>query len=169
MSELKKVEIMDLAKIRMISDPQISPDNKRVVFVHTVMDFDKDEYLNGLWMVNLADDSVKQFTFGRSKDKNPRWSPDGSTILFTSTPPVKECEEKKTQLYVIGTHGGEARKITNVEGGVESPRWSPNGKNILFISGVKRKESKTLTTIVHRWRLQEVPIDGASHRSCFLD
>ena len=150
MSELKKVDIMDLAKIRMVSDPQISPNGKRVVFVHTVMDFDKDEYLNDLWMADPSDDSVTQFTYGRRKDKNPRWSPDGGRILFTSTPPVKEGEEKKTQLYVISTDGGEARKVTDVEGGVESPRWSPNGKTILFISGVKRQAREGDVKVIDR-------------------
>ena len=43
MADLKPVDIMDLAKIKAVSAPQISPDGCRAVFVHTVMDFEKDE------------------------------------------------------------------------------------------------------------------------------
>ena len=139
MADRKPVEIMDLASIQAVSDPQISPDGGRAVFAHTVMDFEKDEYLSDLWMAELDTGKVYQYTSGRRKDKNPLWSPYGGRILFTSTPPPgKNGEKKKTQLYVIDVSGGEARQLTDVESGVDSPRWAPNGKSILFLSNVKR-------------------------------
>jgi len=139
MADLKRVEIMDLAKIRAVSSPQISPDGGSAVFVHTVMDFEKDEYMGDLWVADLETGEARQFTSGRRKDGNPRWSPDGRRILFTSKPPVKEDEEKKkAQLYVIDVDGGEARQLTDLEKGVEGPRWSPDGRSILFLSDVER-------------------------------
>ena len=127
MVDRKPVEIMDLASIQAVSDPQISPDGSRAVFVHTVMDFEKDEYLSDLWMAELDSGKVYQYTSGRRKDKNPLWSPDGGRILFTSTPPPdKNGEKKKAQLYVIDVSGGEARQLTELENGVDSPRWSPS-------------------------------------------
>ena len=125
---MKRVEIMDLAKIRAVSSPQISPDGGSAVFVHTVMDFEKDEYRGDLWIADLESGEARQFTSGRRKDGNPRWSPDGKRILFTSKPPAEEDEEKKkAQLYVIDVDGGEARQLTDLEKGVEGPRWSPDG------------------------------------------
>jgi len=50
---LKRVEIMDLAKIRAVSSPQISPDGGSAAFVHTMMDFEKDEYLGDLWIAGV--------------------------------------------------------------------------------------------------------------------
>ena len=145
------VEIDDLFKIKMISDPQISPDGNKALYVHTIMDIEKNDYLSDLWIANLEKRKVTQFTSGRSKDKNPKWSPDGSQILFTSTPPKKDNEEKKKpQLYVINVAGGEARQLTDLEGGVESPSWSPNSKKILFISNVKRKEKEGNVKIIDR-------------------
>jgi len=139
MADRKPVEIMDLAGIQAVSDPQVSPDGGRVVFVRTVMDFEKDEYLSDLWMAELDNGKVHQYTSGRRKDKNPLWSPDGKSILFTSTPPPgKNGEKKKTQLYVIDVSGGEARQLTDVENGVDTPRWAPNGRSILFTCNVKR-------------------------------
>jgi dipeptidyl aminopeptidase/acylaminoacyl peptidase len=132
------VEIRDLGEYVAVSAPQISPDGKKVIFVHTKMDFEEDTYHNNLWMADLETKKTFQFTSGRGKDKNPAWSPDGSQIMFTSTPQAKGDEKKKNQVYVIDVDGGEGRQVTDVEKGVESPQWSPNGKNILFVSNVER-------------------------------
>jgi dipeptidyl aminopeptidase/acylaminoacyl peptidase len=138
MTELKRVEITDLGEIKAVSSPRISPDGKKIAFVHTVMDFDEDTYVNDIWMVNTEKGKPAQFTSGRGKDKNPIWSPDGKTILFTSTPPAKEGEKKKPQIYLIPVDGGEAQQLTDVEEGVESPQWGPKGKQILFVSSIER-------------------------------
>ena len=151
MADKKAVEIEDLSKIVAVSDPRVSPDGDRAIFVHTVMDFETDEYTNTLWMADLKRGKATKYTTGRGKDKNPLWSPDGKQILFTSTPPVKEGEEKKkTQLYIISTEGGEARQVTDLETPVESPQWSPNGKNVLFVSGVRDEEPESDVKVITR-------------------
>jgi dipeptidyl aminopeptidase/acylaminoacyl peptidase len=131
----KPVVIKDLFRLRMVSDPRISPEGKRVAFVHTSFDYEKDEYMSDIWMADTKTGESTQFTSGRGKDKEPRWSPDGKRLLFTSTPLTKEGEEKnKPQLYVIPFAGGEARRLTDVKLGVEAPKWSPDGRQILFVS-----------------------------------
>lgn len=110
MARKRNVEVRDLMRIRMVSDPQISPDGRQVAFVHTSIDYKKDEYVSNLWLADLETGRVDQFTSGRGKDKNPGWSPDGRSLLFTSKPPTKEEEKKKPQLYVIPVDGGEARR-----------------------------------------------------------
>ena len=47
------VKIEDLFKIKMVSDPQISPDGKKALFVHTIMDLEKNDYLSDIWIANL--------------------------------------------------------------------------------------------------------------------
>jgi dipeptidyl aminopeptidase/acylaminoacyl peptidase len=151
MVKMNPVKIGDLSKFRIISDPQISPDGTKALFVHTIMVFDKNEYLNNLWFVDLATRKERPYTAGRNKDKNPRWSPEGSKILFTSIPPHKDEEEKKKpQLYVMDTTGGEAKRLTDLHSGVESPRWSPNGKNILFLSSIKENKTDSDVKIIKR-------------------
>ncbi|MDP2900010.1 MAG: S9 family peptidase, partial [Candidatus Bathyarchaeota archaeon] len=135
MAKKRPVDIKDLFRIRSVSDPQISPDGKRIAFVHTTVDYEKDEYVSDVWMADSRTGASVQFTSGRGKDKGPRWSPDGKRLLFTSTLPAKEGEEKKKpQLYVIAVAGGEARKLTDLKLGVETPKWSPDGRQILFVS-----------------------------------
>ena len=157
MADKRSVEIRDLGEYVAVSAPRISPDGKKVIFVHTKMDFEEDTYHNNLWMSDLETKKTYQFTSGRGKDKNPSWSPDGSQIMFTSTPPAKEDEKKKPQVYIIDVDGGEARQVTDVEKGVESPQWSPNGKNILFVSSVERfdrgeSDVKVIDRIVYKFQ-----------------
>ena len=42
----------DLTRFRTASDPQISPDGKRVAFVVTALSTEKDEYLSNVWVVD---------------------------------------------------------------------------------------------------------------------
>jgi dipeptidyl aminopeptidase/acylaminoacyl peptidase len=143
LAKRKPVEIKDLFRLRMVSDPRISPDGRRIAFVHTTLDHEKDEYVSDIWMADAKTGASTQFTSGRGKDKGPRWSPDGKRLLFTSTPPAKEGEEKKKpQLYIIEVAGGEARKLTDLKLGVEGPKWSPDGKQVLFVSPTQPVEPK---------------------------
>ncbi len=70
---MKRVEIMDLAKIRAVSSPQISPDGGSAVFVHTVMDFEKDEYLGDLWIADL--ETGEAVHLGASEGREPPVEP----------------------------------------------------------------------------------------------
>jgi len=143
LAKRKPVGIKDLFRLRLVSDARISPDGRRVAFVHTTFDYEKDEYVSDIWLADVKSGAAQQFTSGRGKDKGPRWSPDGKRLLFTSTPPAKEGEEKKKpQLYVIEIAGGEARKLTDIKMGVEAPRWSPDGKQMLFMSPTQTEAPK---------------------------
>jgi dipeptidyl aminopeptidase/acylaminoacyl peptidase len=147
----RKIEVKDLFGLSIVSDPQISPDGGRVAFVHTRMDYEKDEYVNDIWMADVEGGKPYQFTSGRGKDKHPRWSPDGSQLMFVSAPLTKEGEEKKKpQLYVMPVGGGEARMVTDVEGGVQSPKWSPDGRQLLYISPVEAEKQEGDVKVIKR-------------------
>jgi len=92
------IAIDDLFQIKLVSDPQISPDGKTIAFVQTTPDLESDKYHSHIWLVP-ADGSAppRQFTFGESKDRAPRWSPDGKFIAFVSD----RDKEKKDQLHLI--------------------------------------------------------------------
>lgn len=52
MARKRNIEVRDLMRIRMVSDPQISPDGSRVAFVHIAIDYDKlggERWLSAAW------------------------------------------------------------------------------------------------------------------------
>ena len=133
------ITIDDLFKIKLASDPQISPDGKTVAFVLTTPDLDGDKYTTHIWLVP-SDGSApaRQFTFGDGKDRSPRWSPDGKQIAFVSD----RDKERKDQLYVISIRGGEATRLTDDANRPSAPAWSPDGTMIAYTSKVITKEAK---------------------------
>jgi len=145
----RKMDIKDLMKLKMISDPQIAPDGTQIAFVNTRIDYSSNDYLKDIWLADT--DSMKsfQFTTGRGKDSHPRWSPDGSKLLFLSL--IREKDQKpKNQLFIIDLAGGEARQLTKMGGGVRNPRWSSNSRRVLFTSLVSSEVEKTDVKVIDR-------------------
>ncbi|MHC4763788.1 MAG: S9 family peptidase [Planctomycetota bacterium] len=124
----------DLLRYHFVSDPQISPDGRHVVFVKKHVG-EKNEYVTNLWLVSRSASAgrnaggawgePRQFTNG-GKDSHPRWSPDGSRIAF-----IGARDKHKPQLFAMSAQGGEATALTRLdEGSIGGFRWSPDGRLI---------------------------------------
>src|SRR5438067_1959627 len=68
----------DVFKLEFASDPQVSPDGKRVVYVRNFFDVMKDRRRSNLWVVNADGTGHQPLTSGSHADASPRWSPDGT-------------------------------------------------------------------------------------------
>ncbi len=117
----------DLSLITSVSDPQIHPDGRRIVFVVTTIDLDEDRYRSSLWLWN---GEVRQITFGHG-DSQPRWSPDGRFLAF-----LRKGTERAdpVQLAIMPSDGGEARTVTSFELEVQAPLWSPDGSHLVVLA-----------------------------------
>ena len=93
----------DLMAMKRVSDPQISPSGKWVLFSVTDVSLEKNTKVNHLWVVGLGGggtEGQKQIPFGNDKQKDGgaeierqvtfgegesfgRFSPDGKTISLT--------------------------------------------------------------------------------------
>ncbi|MGH8064444.1 MAG: S9 family peptidase [Candidatus Entotheonellia bacterium] len=122
----------DITRIRFVSDPQVSPDGRRVAFVVTMLSEEKDQYLSNIWMVNTAGGEPRRFTTGPKRDTKPRWSPDGTRLAFLS----EREAHAKAQLYVMPAAGGEPTRLTNQPNGVMHHVWSPDGTRLAFMARV---------------------------------
>ncbi len=107
-------EMMDLKRI---SDPRVSPDGARVVFVLATADLEANSKTSDLWIVPIAGGEPRQLTSHPASDSSPRWSPDGGWIAFVS------AREGQAQVFLLDLAGGEARRATSFEGGVTTVSW----------------------------------------------
>ena len=82
MMRKRNVGVVDLRNLRFVSDPQVSPNGERIAFVHTTMDYEKNDYMSSLWTADLKTGRIVQFTSEVGKYRNPVWSPDGSLLLL---------------------------------------------------------------------------------------
>src|SRR5450759_2599159 len=116
----------DLYLLKNVSDPQVSPDGRVVVYVVSWPDRADDETRFSVYLAAMEGRTpARRFTHGK-KDHSPRWSPDGKQLAFVSD------RGEKNQLFVAPMDGGEARQVTRSKWGVSQPAWSPDGTRIAY-------------------------------------
>jgi dipeptidyl aminopeptidase/acylaminoacyl peptidase len=142
----------DLLKMKMVSDPRLSPDGRTVAWVRTWVDAPANEYRSQICLTDLRSGETAEFTSGRNSVTHPRWSPDGRFLAFLAAPQSTEQQETQgpglPRGYAVGGGGKQlhirkvdareasARCLTDVRGGVQEPRWSPAGDRLLFTAYV---------------------------------
>jgi Tol biopolymer transport system component/DNA-binding winged helix-turn-helix (wHTH) protein len=110
------------------SQPDISPDGKRIVFAS------ERSGSSEIWVSSLdGSDAVKLSNF-HSHTGTPRWSPDGQRIVFDSR------VSGEAGLYLVDPNTGLPKRIATNGLGASVPSWSMNGKWIYFRSGTKQDE-----------------------------
>ncbi|HQR07373.1 MAG TPA: S9 family peptidase [Gemmatales bacterium] len=130
-ADQRPMTIDDLFAFKRITDPQISPDGKHVVYVVTTVDLAGNKSSSNLWIFGFDRKApARQLTTTTKKDRHPRWSPDGTRILFESN------RSGTNQLWVIDLSGGEAQQLTTISTSAGTGIWSPDGKKLAFVSSV---------------------------------
>src|ERR1700689_4734394 len=83
-SEPRSFEFDDLFRFHRISDPQVSPDGRNVVFARADVIVADNASQASVWIVPAAGGEPTQLTHLGKHDTHPRWSPDGKWIAFES-------------------------------------------------------------------------------------
>jgi len=112
--------------MEQISDPQVSPDSKWIVFVLRKTDLEANSRRTDLWLVRTVGTDLRHLTTHPEADSNPRWAPDSKSILFISH------RSGSSQIWRIRIDGGEAEQVTDELLGVGNLVVSPDGKYIAF-------------------------------------
>jgi dipeptidyl aminopeptidase/acylaminoacyl peptidase len=159
----KIVDPADIANLKQVSTPQISPDGKVVAYVVNTPVAAGEHKDAHIWITPTDEAGyARPFVMSAATDIEPRWSPDGESIAFLSdrrnplaTPEhapfqfslwgvenrtdlepdsdKKDGSDPGMQLWLISLHGGEAVPLTHIPGGIKNFRWSRDGKFIAFI------------------------------------
>ena len=136
----------DLYRLRIATEPRLSPDGRAVVVTLQTVAPGYDGYRTALWLVSTAEDGPppRQLTLGVRHDHHPRFSPDGSSLAFLSDrrtvveeePARSEAKgrEDTTQVHLLRLDGGEARRLTDLPRGVTGFEWSPDGSRLVVTS-----------------------------------
>jgi len=129
-AKTRPITVKDLFQFKRVSDPQVSPDGKWIVYVVAAVDLNANSSSSTLWLVPTAGGPPRQLTTTTKKDRHPRFSPDSGQILFEAH------RSGENPLWVIDLSGGEARQLTTIATEAATGVWSPDGKLIAFVSAV---------------------------------
>ncbi|HHM23922.1 MAG TPA: hypothetical protein ENJ23_02680, partial [Bacteroidetes bacterium] len=122
------MNIQDVFKVKSLSDTELSPDGKWILFGVREADFKKNRYNTDVWLVQSTGGQPIRLTYTPEAERNWRWAPDGTKVAFISD------RDGKGQIYLLSMKGGEAEKLTKSKTGVSAFRWSPDGKKIAFLA-----------------------------------
>jgi acylaminoacyl-peptidase len=125
-----QLELLDVFNFQLATDPQISPDGKRVVYVRQFSDIMGDQRHSNLWIINVDGSDHRALTTGNHNDSSPRWSPDGTQVAFISN------HDGSPQIYRRWMDSGETARVTNLTNAPSGIAWSPDGKWISFAAHV---------------------------------
>ena len=134
------LRLQDVFDLEYASDPQISPDGSRIVYVRNFFDIMTDRKQSNLWIIDFDGTGHRPLTSGNRNDSSPRWSPDGKRIAYTSS------EEGSTQLHLRWIESGETARLTNLQKPPLGISWSPDGKHLAFAMFVPSKSEPFVRT-----------------------
>jgi dipeptidyl aminopeptidase/acylaminoacyl peptidase len=122
--------------LRQISSAKISPDGRFVVYQQGETNWKDNEFVNQLWIVNVATEKSIQLTRGKKSAGGADWSPDGRWLAFVTEresaaiEPLSQVEKDEKQEKKDETK--EGKKEGKKEG--EKDAGKPAGTQIWLIS-----------------------------------
>lgn len=157
----------DLCRLRIPTEPRLSPDGAVAVMTVQTVAPGFDGYRHAVWLVPTDGSAPpRQLTIGARHDRQPRFSPDGRSVAFISDRRVyveedpaagpsrarnaaadagRADREDRDQVYVLSLDGGEARRLTDLPRGVDAFEWAPDGSRLVVVStshGSTREEDE---------------------------
>lgn len=133
--EIHNMNSEDLFSMQRISEMNVSPNGKWVIYALATPSIEDNKLYRDLWATSVDGKFTLQLTNDEFGEYGPIWSPDSKKIAYIST------ADGTPQAYVKDFPNGKAKKITEMENGVSNILWSPNGKYLSFSSEVKLDKS----------------------------
>ena len=125
-----------------ITDFNWNPNNKTIVFAHTIEPTINSQFVSGdISVVNIKTKTVKDIVTWEGKDENPIFTPNGKSIVFTSDGGKIEAIGL-SDTYKISSNGGKPEKL------VETPNRDARiisvsaDNNYVFVADANRTKSE---------------------------
>jgi dipeptidyl aminopeptidase/acylaminoacyl peptidase len=157
------LKLTDIFNMEFVSDPQISPDGTKIIYVRNFKDIMTDKNLSNLWIVNFDGSQNRPLTTGNQNDLAPRWSHDGNKIVFKSN-----MQDDKIKLFMMWMDTKEYVALTNTTTSPGGASWSHDDKHLAFTMFVPKKSESIIKLPPKpegaKWNKPPVYIDEMNYR-----
>ena len=116
----------DIFAMSAASDPQISPDGRRIAYVRRTHDIMSDRAVSSVWMIDFDGDNHVPLAAGDFDATTPRWSPSGDRLAYVVS------AEGRASLRIFWPADGRDAEIAELPGGPQGLAWSPRGDRLAF-------------------------------------
>mgnify|MGYP000255758993 CR=1 FL=1 len=137
----KRFTAMRVFDMEYATDPQISPDGKKIAYVRHSMDRINDQDKGQIWLINTDDGIHLPLIDGGAASHSPRWSPDGKSLLFTT------ATKGKPELRLFYFQSDRSLGLAQFISAPSRAIWSPDGKHIAFNMFIKGKKPSFATPV----------------------
>jgi dipeptidyl aminopeptidase/acylaminoacyl peptidase len=113
-----------------VSEPEVSPDRKTVLYGITYYDIAQNKGNRELYLTDIQTREFKRITTTKFSESQATWGMDGKKIYFMS------AESGSMQVWMMDPDGKNRKQATNVQNGISGYKLSPDGTMILWAAEV---------------------------------
>ncbi|MEM0994625.1 MAG: S9 family peptidase [Bacteroidota bacterium] len=124
---------LDVFALEYVSDPQIAPNGKEIVYRRMGFDIMNDRSVGNLWTINADGTQHQKLTNREVSESQACWSPSGDRIAFVSS------TRSGAEIYLYWKQNAKIAKLTQLEKSPSNLSWSPDGKHLAFTMKVDSK------------------------------
>ena len=159
----KKLEPIDIFSMEYVSEPSISPDGKKVLYVRNFKDIMTDKNYSNIWMINFDGSDNTPITTGNQNDFSPVWSNSGKMFSYKSN------SDGSVQLYLHRIFHASTQKLTNMQSSIGAVDWSVDDKYLTFNSFVGVSKNILIQMPQKpkgaKWNKPPIEIDDMNYRN----
>lgn len=119
-----------LWKLGRVSDPQLSPDGKYVLYIVKMYDLPTNKGNSDIWRMDVSGASAMKLAGTANEETSARWL-NQNKIIYVSD------ESGDSQLWTMNPDGSSKRQISKIDGGINEYGFNAQGNMIWFSKDVK--------------------------------
>jgi Tol biopolymer transport system component len=159
----KEFKPIDVFSLEYVSNPKISPNGRKVLYVRNFKDIMTDKNYSNIWIINFDGTNNTPLTTGNQNDFDPTWSNSGDKFTYKSN------SDDSVQLYLHVLDQKSNQKLTNLQKSVSSVSWSEDDEYLVFTSFVEKSSSSFIKMPIKpkgaKWNKPAIEINDIKYRS----